>query len=32
MGCDRAQGYLISKPLSADDLDIFIESWTGLEI
>jgi len=31
MGCDRAQGYLISKPLSAEDLETFIDSWKGLE-
>jgi diguanylate cyclase (GGDEF)-like protein/PAS domain S-box-containing protein len=30
MGCDRAQGYLISKPLMADELDDFIAEWTGL--
>ncbi|MEK9752239.1 MAG: EAL domain-containing protein [Rhodospirillaceae bacterium] len=32
MGCDRAQGYLISKPLDAADLDTFIEQWSGLQL
>lgn len=30
MGCDRAQGYLISKPLSSEELDAFIADWPGL--
>lgn len=32
MGCDRAQGYLISKPLTADDLFDFIADWKGLSL
>ena len=32
MGCDRAQGYLFSKPLPADDLNNFITDWAGLEL
>ncbi len=32
MGCDRAQGYLISRPLSGEDLITFITEWKGLDI
>lgn len=32
MGCDRAQGYLISKPLTAEDLATFIDTWDGLNL
>lgn len=32
MGCDRAQGYLISKPLSASDFDQFVADWRGLDL
>jgi EAL domain-containing protein (putative c-di-GMP-specific phosphodiesterase class I) len=27
MGCDQAQGYLISRPLSAEQLEGWLESW-----
>ena len=27
MGCDQAQGYLISRPLSAEHLAVWLENW-----
>jgi diguanylate cyclase (GGDEF)-like protein/PAS domain S-box-containing protein len=32
MGCDRAQGYLISKPLSGAELQTFIHEWDGIPL
>jgi len=32
MGCDRAQGYLISKPLSGAELKTFIHEWDGIHL
>jgi diguanylate cyclase (GGDEF)-like protein/PAS domain S-box-containing protein len=32
MGCDRAQGYLISKPLTVDDLEVFLNDWPGISL
>ncbi|MDP3710873.1 MAG: bifunctional diguanylate cyclase/phosphodiesterase [Mycobacteriales bacterium] len=29
LGCDVAQGYLLSRPLTADDLETWLDSWPG---
>ncbi|MDD9877103.1 MAG: EAL domain-containing protein [Magnetovibrio sp.] len=30
LACDRAQGYLIAKPLSSDEFSAFLSSWDGV--
>ena len=29
LGCDVAQGYLLSRPLTADDLETWLDGWQG---
>ena len=29
IGCNRAQGYFIGKPISAEELPRFVEDWNG---
>jgi diguanylate cyclase (GGDEF)-like protein/PAS domain S-box-containing protein len=29
-GCDQVQGHLCGEPMAADDMDMFLQSWSGI--
>jgi EAL domain-containing protein (putative c-di-GMP-specific phosphodiesterase class I) len=31
-GCDQLQGFYFSRPVTAMELGLFIENWTGFDV